>query len=210
MIKVFITDDHRVIINGLIRLLDASSEIKIIGTALNGAILLNQLQTQQPDLILLDISMPVMNGIQAAKAIKKLYPAIKILVFTTFIDKAKVKKITKIGVDGYLLKDSKGDELIHAIKTIIGGTNYYDHRVVDLVMHDYKSTASTSKMVLLTKREQEITRLIAQGKSTKEIAEELFISPLTVETHRRNIFTKLGINKTASLINYAHDSGFME
>ncbi|MFK7798417.1 MAG: response regulator [Aureispira sp.] len=210
MINVFITDDHQVIINGLMRLLDASPEIKIIGTALNGAMLLDQLNTQQPDLILLDISMPVMNGIQAAKAIKKLYPAIKILVFTTFIDKTKVKKITKVGVDGYLLKDSKRDELIHAIKTIMGGTNYYDHRVVDLVMHDYKNTSSISKMVLLTKREQEVTRLIAQGKSTKEIAEELFISPLTVDTHRRNIFTKLGINKTAALINYAHDNGFMD
>lgn len=210
MIKVFITDDHQVIINGLIRLLSSSPEIEIIGTALNGAILLEQLQTQQPDLVLLDISMPVMNGIQAAKAIKKLYPSIKILVFTTFIDKDKIKKITQVGVDGYLLKDSGRDELIHAIQMLMSGTNYYDHRVVDLVMHNYKSTSSTPPAIFLTKREQEITRLIAQGKSSKEIGEELFISPLTVDSHRRNIFAKLGINKTAALINYAYDNGLME
>jgi two-component system nitrate/nitrite response regulator NarL len=210
MIKVFITDDHKVIIDGLKRLLSVSSEIEIIGTALNGAILLDKLKTQQPDLILLDISMPVMDGIQAAKVIKKLYPTIKILVFTTFIDNDKVKKITKIGVDGYLLKDSSGDKLIHAIKMVMSGTNYYDHRVVDLVMHNYKRTASTPTITALTKREREVIRLIAQGKSSKEIGEELFISPLTVDSHRRNIFAKLGISKTAALITYAYENGLMD
>lgn len=210
MIKIFLVDDHKIVLDGLTQLLNTEPDIEVTGRALNGAILLEALKTQQPDLILLDISMPVIDGMEAAKSIRALYPAIKILVLTTHIEKAKIKKMIKVGIDGYVLKDSGKKKLVDAIKNIINGATYYDEQVVSLVMSNYKNAPSTPQHFSLTKREQEITRLIAQSKTSKDIAEALFISPLTVDTHRRNIFSKLGINKATELTKYAYENGLMD
>jgi len=210
MIKVLITDDHQIVIEGLKLLLGSTPEIEIIGEAQNGVILLNKLKTLEPDLILLDIGMPVMDGMKAAVAVKEKYPDIKILILTTYSDQSKIKKMLKVA-DGYVLKDSGKDALLNAIKSVMAGTNHYDQRVIDIVMGSYQNKkTSTPQNISLTKREKEITRLVAKGKSTKEISQELFISPLTVDTHRKNIFSKLGINKAAALVKYAYDEGLMD
>ncbi len=210
MIKIIIADDHKIVREGLSALLSSVEEIEIIEEAPNGLILLHQLKTLQPDLILLDIGMPVMDGIQAAEKIKVEFPEVKILILTTYVEQAKIKKMLKIGVHGYLLKDSGKAGLLNAIKTITEGQNYYDQRVTDIVMNSYQpKKAATSTAIVLTKREKEIALLIAQGKSTKEIAQELFISPFTVDTHRKNIFSKLGISKVASLIRIVIEEGWL-
>ncbi|MFK7798656.1 MAG: response regulator [Aureispira sp.] len=210
MIKAFIVDDQQVIIDGLTTILSAAPAIEIIGSALNGKLLLEQLQIQQPDIILLDISMPVMDGIKTAKSVKKLYPAIKILIFTTFMERSKIKKMTQVGVEGYMLKDSTKEQIIDAVNTIMTDSHYYDERVVTLVMNNYKSTSSVSIKTPLTKREIEVCKLIVKGKTNKEIAEELVLSVNTISSHRKHIFSKLGINKAIDLAPYAYDNNWLD
>lgn len=210
MIKIILVDDHKIVLDGLKALLSTADELEIIGEAQNGLILLHQLKTLKPDLVLLDIGMPVMDGIEAAAKIKKKYPEIKVLILSTYAEKAKIKKMLTIGVDGYILKDSDKEALLNAIKTVMfSDQKYYDHRVTDVIMNSYQPKKVDTQMPRLTKRELEITKLIAAGKTTKEVAEELFISPLTVDTHRKNIFSKLGINKSVHLIQYAIREGLI-
>lgn len=211
MINIIITDDHKIVREGLTALLNSVETINIIDEAPNGLILQHKLKTQKPDLILLDIGMPVMDGIEAAKAVKTNHPDVKILVLTTYAEQAKIKKMLKIGVDGYVLKDSGKAALLHAIQTVYEGKKYYDQRVTEEIMNSYQTKKrSAARSISLTKREKEITKLIATGQSTKEISETLFISPLTVDTHRKNIFSKLGINKAAALVQYAIKEGLID
>ena len=213
MIKIILVDDHKIVLDGLKALLNTANELEIIGEAQNGLILLHQLKTLEPDLILLDIGMPVMDGIEAATKVKKLYPDVKILILSTYADKAKIKKMLAIGVDGYILKDSDKKALLNAIKTVISSDKkYYDHRVTDVIMDSYqpKKTTTTASIPSLSKREIEIVKLIAEGNSTKDISQQLYLSPLTVNTHRKNIFSKLGINKAAQLVKYAIQEGLID
>ncbi|MFK7798565.1 MAG: response regulator [Aureispira sp.] len=209
MTKIILADDHEMLINSIQRLLNSKPEIEVIGKALNGKALLEQLQTQQPDLILLDINMPVMNGMEAAKKIKKLYPAIKILVVTTHIYQAKIKRIIELGVDGYVLKKSNEAELLHAIQNVIKGIKYYDPLVVDILMNGDEDTSLTSG-IQLTERELEIIQLTAEGKTHREIGKILFLSPATIISHRKRIYTKLGVNGIIELINYANKHGLID
>lgn len=211
MIKIILVDDHKIVLDGLKALLSTADELEIIGEAQNGLILLHQLKTLEPDLILLDIGMPVMDGIEAATKVKKLYPNVKILILSTYADNLKIKKMLHIGVDGYILKDSDKGALLNAIKTVMfADQKYYDQRVTDVIMNSYQPKKTSNYSPSLTKRELEITKLIAQGKTTKDISKELFLSPLTVDTHRKNIFSKLGINKVAQLVKYAIQEGLID
>lgn len=210
MIKAFVVDDQDVIIDGLIRILSASPEIEIIGEALDGDLLLEALKTKQPDIILLDISMPTMNGIATAKIVKELYPDIKILIFTTFINRSKVKQIIKIGVEGCMLKDSKKTQIIDVVKAIMDGSTHYDERVTKLMNKKYKKKSSRALEVPLSEREIEVCKLILEGKTNNEISEELVLSVNTVNSHRKHIFSKLGINKSIELAQYAYEKGWFD
>lgn len=206
-IKIILTDDHQIVIDGLKAVLETAPDIQIIGAALNGKVLLQLLQTLTPDLILLDISMPIMDGLETAAKVKEQYPQVKILILTTHASPHKIKQILKLGVEGYILKDTGRAGLLNAIHTIMQGQTYVDLRVTESLVQSYQP--QQKPLGQLTKREKEITQLIAQGKSTKEVAQALFISPLTVETHRKNIFSKLGIHKTAELVKYAIREGLI-
>jgi len=158
MIKIILVDDHKIVLDGLKALLSTTDELEIIGEAQNGLILLHQLKTLKPDLVLLDIGMPVMDGIEAAAKIKKKYPEIKVLILSTYAEKAKIKKMLTIGVDGYILKDSDKEALLNAIKTVMSSDQkYYDHRVTDVIMNSYQPKKVDTQMPRLTKRELEIT-----------------------------------------------------
>lgn len=209
MINIIIADDHQIVIDGLKLLLADEEQIQIVGEALNGVTLLNRIPTLQPDLVLLDLGMPVMDGLEAALKIKELHPTVKILVLTTYSEPHKIKKMLKANIDGYLLKDTGKDNLLKAIYSIMDGDTYYDPRVKDIIMGSFQPKKTTYS-VELTSREKEITRLIAEGMSTNEIAKQLFVSPLTVDTHRKNIFSKLGINKVTALVRYALQEGLIE
>lgn len=210
MITTFIVDDHPSVLHGLNSILNNSSEINVIGMALNGAVLLEKLKIEQPDLILLDLDMGDMNGIETTKAVKALYPAIKILIFTTYMEMDEVRKTIELDVDGYLLKDIDNEDLIAVIKDIMSGDNYYDERVMELLTSTKKNAPKNPKEVPLTKREKEVALLIATGKSIKDIAEKFHRSANTIDTHRKNIYSKLGVHKSGELGEYARSVGWLK
>ncbi|MBI3237256.1 MAG: response regulator transcription factor [Flavobacteriia bacterium] len=211
MIRIVITDDHQIVIDGLKALLATEKTIQIVGEATNGSDLIqNGIQTS-PDLILMDIAMPVMDGIEAARILKKEYPAIKILVLTMYAEQKHIKDMLKIGVEGYILKDSGKEEFLTAIHTLMEGETYFDKRVSAVVMNSFQPQKKQQKTYTpLTNREKEIVKLVAEGKSTAEIASIIHLSSLTIETHRKNIYTKLGMNKIAGLVKYALEEGLIE
>lgn len=211
MIRIVITDDHQIVIDGLKALLATEITIQIVGEATNGADLIqNGIQTS-PDLILMDIAMPVMDGIEASRILKKEYPAIKILVLTMYAEQKHIKDMLKIGVEGYILKDSGKEEFLTAIHALMEGETYFDKRVSTVIMNSFQPQKKPQNTYTpLTDREKEIVKLVAEGKSTAEIASIIHLSSLTVETHRKNIYTKLGMNKIAGLVKYAIDEGLIE
>ncbi|MCJ8291040.1 MAG: response regulator transcription factor [Crocinitomicaceae bacterium] len=211
MIKIITADDHQIVLDGLKALLEDQSEFQVIGEAKNGKELIEACNKLNPDLILTDIGMPVMDGIEALRSIKKTHPELKTLVLTTYTDRRNIREMLKIDVDGYLLKDSGKAVFIEAINAIMTGEKYYDKRVTEIMMNSFsKSKKKPQSNTPLTKREKDIVRLISEGLDSQEISGILFISLLTVETHRKNIYTKLGINKIASLVRYALEEGLIE
>jgi DNA-binding NarL/FixJ family response regulator len=210
MIKILIADDHQIVIDGLKALLMDQKDFEIIGEVNNGQELIEACERLKPDLVLSDIGMPIMDGIAASRSLKAKDSTIKILVLTTYTVKKNIREMLKIGVDGYVLKDSGKDIFIEAIQTIIKGETYYDKRVTDIMMSGYSGKKTIPKGATpLTNREKEIIVLIVDGMSTSEIGAALFLSDLTIETHRKNIYTKLGINKIANLVRYALEEGLV-
>ena len=211
MIRLLIADDHQIIIDGIRALLENEALITIVGEAVNGKELIDNGLLLNPDFILMDIGMPEMDGITAAQIIKKNHPEIKILVLTTYADQKSIREMLKIGVDGYVLKDSGKDIFIEAIQTIIAGNTYFDRRVTEVMMSSFQpQKKKLDTLTPLSPREKDIVRLIAEGKSTVEMAGILHLSLLTIETHRKNIYTKLGMNKVASLVRYAIEQGLLD
>ncbi|MES2556918.1 MAG: response regulator transcription factor [Bacteroidota bacterium] len=211
MIRLLIADDHQIIIDGLKALLENETFVTIVGEATNGKELIDTGLLLQPDFILMDIGMPEMDGIAAAQIIKKNHPTIKILVLTTYADQKTIREMLKIGVDGYVLKDSGKAIFIEAIQTIAAGNTYFDRRVTEVMMNSFQPRKKKpDTLTPLSPREKDIVRLIAEGKSTGEMAETLHLSLLTIETHRKNIYTKLGMNKVASLVRYALEEGLLD
>lgn len=213
-IKLFIVDDYQMLIDGFSALLAGESEVEVIGTAQNGLELQKLLSNKQPDVILLDVSMPVMNGKEAARWLKEKFPEVKILILTMHQELSNIKTLLKIGVDGYLLKGSGKDELMEAIFKVASGESYQDKRVIDILINDIiPSDQPNPDLFELTPREMEIVCLISKGLKSQEIAEKLFISPQTVLSHRKNILSKakgnLQIRNMAALISYLSDQGLL-
>lgn len=211
MTKIVIADDHQIVIDGIKSLLEREIDLEIAGQALTGKELLETGLLCEPDLILMDIGMPVMDGITASREIRKTHPEIRILVLTTYADAKHIREMMKAGVNGYLLKDSGKDQFLEAIHTVMNGDKYFDQRVTEVIMDSLQPKKKSSTILTpLSPREKDIVRLIAKGDSTAEMAEKLHLSQLTIETHRKNIYTKLGMNKIASLVHYAINEGLLE
>lgn len=211
MTKIVIADDHQIVIDGIKSLLEREIDLEIAGQALTGKELLETGLLCEPDLILMDIGMPVMDGITASREIRKTHPEIRILVLTTYTDAKHIREMMKVGVNGYLLKDSGKDQFLEAIHTVMNGDKYFDQRVTEVIMNSLQPQKKNSTILTpLSPREKDIVRLIAKGESTAEMAEKLHLSQLTIETHRKNIYTKLGMNKIASLVHYAINEGLLE
>lgn len=211
MIRLLIADDHQIIIDGIKALLENEPFVTIVGQATNGKELIDNGLLLDPNFILMDIGMPVMDGIVASRVIKKSHPGIKILVLTTYADPKTIREMLKTGVDGYVLKDSGKAVFMEAIQTIMEGNTYFDRRVTEVMMNSFQpQKKKQNTLTPLSMREKDIVRLIAEGKSTVEMAESLHLSLLTIETHRKNIYTKLGMNKVASLVRYAIEEGLLD
>jgi two-component system nitrate/nitrite response regulator NarL len=213
MINVIVTDDHRMFTDALAGFFTPESGIRLCGSATDGDELMVLLKTMQPDVILLDINMPGMNGIAATSQIRKKYPAIKILIVTMYRTREFILSLYRLGVDGYVLKNTGKDELIHAIRTVYDNGSYFSEDVNKTIFDDntferpdhFEEVAPS-----FSKRETEIVRLLADGFSTQEVADKLFLSYYTIETHRKNLLNKLNLRNTAELIKYAAQLGLLD
>lgn len=210
-INLGIIDDHDVVVNGLKTMLSGDQQIKVILTANNGEQLLQHLQNIQPEVLLMDIQMEGMDGIELTKQVHKLNPNIRIIAFSSFDETRYVRQIMRNGACGYLLKNVAQKTLIEAIKTVIEGEEYLDETIKKLMLHESISGQRRSIYEIpLTKREKEILKLIAEEYSNQQIADTLFISLRTVETHRLNITQKLGVKNAAGLVKEAIKRGLVE
>lgn len=213
MIKIIIADDHHLFIEGVRSLVKSMENIEIIAELSNGQELIDTLMSTSCDLILMDINMPVLDGIEATKHIKKNYPGIKILMLTMFSSKDYIEKLLKAGADGYLLKNTDAKELRLAIESIMHGESYFSKEVTARIMEGLqkkKQGEQFNHLIELTEREIDVLKLIVQELTTAEIAEKLFISTHTVETHRKNLISKLNVRNIAGLVKYAMQNGLAD
>ena len=202
-IKVAIADDHQLFIDGIKLILSKEIGITIISEAANGLELLKNLEKgPKPDIIITDIRMPVMDGIATAKVVSKEYPEIPILALTMFDQISDVFDMLKAGAKGYVTKEVKKNELILAIHALVKGDNYFSKNLPDEIKIWLQSDKNIEESAL-TRREREILNLLAKGRTTLQMAEELQISKFTIDTHRKNIHKKLGIKSNTGLVNYA-------
>jgi len=192
-IRVLIADDHHVVRRGLVFFLRTQKDLEVIGEAANGKEAVEQAQLLKPDIILMDLVMPEMDGIQATKIIKEKHPEIKIMMLTSFSDQDHVIPALQAGASGFQLKDIQPDELVTSIKKIIGGENQLHPKATSHLLANLSNKSKQEKNLLedLTKRELDVLKEIAQGKSNKEIASSLFITEKTVKTHVSNLLAKL-------------------
>lgn len=198
-IKVFIVDDHYMVIEGIRSLLQNETVIEWMGHATNAASCLAFLQQQKPDVLLMDINLPDTSGIDLCREVKEKYPAIYILGLSTFNQQSFIEKMIANGASGYVIKNATQQELMEAIQTIVKGKQYlsFDAAVA------LRKPDTENNIPVITRREKEVLGLIAEGLTNNEIALQLFISNTTVDTHRKNILSKLGAKNTASLIRIA-------
>lgn len=206
--KILLCDDHQLILDGLKNILEDQSDFTLLGEANNGAQALKLMEVVQPDLVLMDIDMPVMNGLEATQLIRKNFPQVKVMILTMHEEASLVRKIMDIGAQGFLLKNSDQEELVKAIRQVLNGELCFPEDILQgkKTTKEESFTIRPSDAVLisqLTEREIEILRLIADGLSNKEIGDKLFISHRTVDTHRTNLMKKLDAHNIAALIRFA-------
>jgi DNA-binding NarL/FixJ family response regulator len=205
MIRVLIADDHQMFIDGLRSLLEGSEDICVVGEACNGQQAVDLCGRQQVDIVIMDINMPEMDGIQATKEILKKHPNIKILGLSMYSDRQYIADILKAGALGYILKNTGKETLINAIHTLQSGGNFLGDEVTRTLLNSFIKNPGAGQVVeKLSDREKEVLECIATGLTTHEIADQLFISKNTVETHRKNLLYKLKARNTAELVNNAY------
>ncbi len=206
-IEIFLADDHAVVRDGLRFLLDAEDDINVIGTAANGREAVRQVQKLTPHVVVMDIAMPELNGIEATAQIRESCPSTRVVILSMHHTNEHIFQALKAGVQGYILKESAGSEVVDAVRMVHSGRRYLSRRIEEVVIDDYlhqRQTVSTqSPLEKLSAREREILQLVAEGKSSAEIAEILFISPKTVETYRSRLMQKIGVRDIPSLVKFA-------
>ena len=210
MISIILVDNHAIMRDGLRHLLEEESDIEVFGEADNGRDAVKISIEKNPDIVVMDIAMHDMNGIEATRQIRAENPNIKVLTLSMHSERQIVIGSFRAGASGYLLKDSTSTELVEAIRTVYRGRKYLSQEISDIVLQeisDVKKDFEEIGVDILTNRESEILQLIAEGNSTKRIAEVLFISPKTVESHRANIMEKLNIHNLPELTKYAIRAG---
>ena len=200
-IRVFIVDDHPVVVAGLTALLRQLGGIRVAGSAANAFQTIPFLKENPVDLVLLDINLPDVNGIELCRRIKKEFPGMKVLALSTFSDRSYISRMIDSGASGYLIKSASREEISTAVHTAMAGRLYLSLEMERVLQPAAPAEAGT--VPRLTRREQEVLELIAGGLTNHQIAEKLFISPLTVDSHRKNLLTKLGVKNTAALVRLA-------
>lgn len=211
--RILIADDHSIVLAGLCKLVEADGEGEVVGTAEDGRALVEEAQKLRPDIILLDISMPLLNGLDAARQIRKLVPECKLIMLTMHATPTYAAEAFKAGVSGYLIKRSAASELKHAIQAVLRGQHYMTplitKDVLDSALHPPEGNVRKRPPSTLTSRQREVLQLVAEGKGTKEIASLLKISVKTVEFHKFRIMDELDLHSTAELTKYAIAEGLV-
>ena len=206
MLKILLVDDHEIIRDAIRAYFSDSNEMMLAAEASNGAEALELMESNQYDLILTDINMPILDGLELMKNINRLYPDQKVLVLSMFSENIQIKQMIEYGANGYVLKNVSKNDLFTAIKEIVSGKDYYSKEVYDVLIKSMAKRTPKQRLTVdtaLSDREKEILILITQELSNQEIADRLFISIRTVETHKRNLLEKTGCKNVAGLVMYA-------
>ena len=209
-LRILLADDHRIMREGLRSLLEKQPDTEVIAEAENGRTTVQMSRRFKPDVVLMDIIMPDLNGIEATRQILAELPDIKVIALSMHSDKKFVVEMLGAGASGYLLKDTAFEELGKALHTVVNNRTYLSPKIAGLMAEDYSPSSATKDSLVspvLTNREREVIQLLAEGKTTKQIASLLNVSVKTVETHRKKIMDKLGTNSVAELTKYAIREG---
>jgi len=204
-IRVLVADDHTIVRQGLVGILTSSPDVEVVGEAADGAEAVEKATKLRPDVVVLDVSMPHLTGLEAARRIREALPSIRVLVLTMHDDEEYVLKMVRAGASGYLLKDSAGSELIAGIRALKAGKAYFGPHASRALAEAYQGGRAQpdDPFERLTDREREVFQLVVEGKTNAQIADLLFISPKTVDNHRTRMMEKLGIHGTAELVRFA-------
>jgi two-component system response regulator NreC len=204
-IRVLLGDDHAVLRQGLRKILEDRRDWRVVAEAGNGRDAVREALELKPDVAVLDIGMPLLNGIEATRQIARRATSVRVVILSMHSDQAYVTQAVHAGARGYVLKESAGDELIEAIGTVVTGGTFFSPAVAQVVFDDYVR----DRYDLLSEREREVLQLVAEGRSSREIGDLLSISPATVETHRTHVLQKLGLRNTAEVVRYAARRGIV-
>jgi len=205
-IRILLADDHRIVLEGLKKLLEQEPDMEVVGESGNGLLAIDASRELGPDIVIMDIGMPDLNGIEATRQIVRECRGTKVIGLSMHSAEKYVKQMLKAGAWGYLLKDCAGDELVTAVRTVAGGRKYLSPAVANVVLDSYAHEPMEqggSAFAVLTQREREVLQLLAEGRTTKQIGRSLHISPKTVEAHRLRVMGKLNMNSVAKLTKYA-------
>lgn len=211
-LRVLLADDHATVREGLKLIIDAQSDMEVVGEAADGYKAIEQTQNLSPDVVVMDVSMPGLNGLKATQKVSELYPKVKVLALTRHKDDGYLQQLLRAGAAGYVLKQSPSTELVHAIRAVAKGGKYLDPSVAESVLGTFSEqpTLRGEARANVTDREEEVLRLIAWGYSNKEIASRLDLSVKTVEVHKANAMKKLGMQGRIDIVRYSVLQGWLE
>ncbi len=208
-IRVLLADDHRVVLSGFRSMLDAQADIEVVGEAANGREAVELAERMNPDVVVMDVTMPVLNGIEAVRQIVKAVPSVRVLALSMHKDSVYVREMLRAGAKGYLLKDCQEADLLSAVRAVFGGKGWLSPDISDAVLDDYRRHV-THPIDLLSPREREVLQLLAESRTNKEMATLLGISVYTVEAHRGRIMEKLNLHTVGELVRFAIRNGLVD
>lgn len=213
-VRILLVEDHNIVRQGLARLLKDHPDLNIVGEATDGHMAVEKALELKPDIVILDIAMPRMNGIEAAKRIRKLLPSIKILILSMYSHEHYIHELLETGISGYLLKDANGRDIIQAIHAAMNGETFLSPSISKIIVESYlsprKATSREERFKQLSNREREVFQLIAEGFSTRRIADMLCVSVSTIKTHKAKIMEKLKIDSPVQLVHVAIQLGLVD
>lgn len=209
-VTVILADDHAVVRDGLRLLLEASGEFQVVGMAVDGIEAIRHVLDLRPQVVVMDVAMPLMNGIEATQQILEAWPEARIVILSMYVSSEHVHRALQAGASGYLLKESAGTEVVEAVRTVASGQRYLSRKINETVIDDYiHSRQSEDPLMSLSPRERQVLQLTAEGRSNAEIAGLLFLSPKTVETYRSRIMQKLDLDDMPALVKFAIQHGLI-
>ena len=213
-VRILLADDHTIVRQGLARLLNDQPDLDVVGEAVNGRTAVAKAEELRPDVVIMDIAMPRLNGIEAAKRIKKKLPGVKILILSMYSHEHTIHELIETGVSGYLLKDASGRDIIKAIHAAMRGETFLSPSISKVLVDAYrsprKSTSAAERFKKLSNREREVFQLIAEGHTTRQIADMLCVSVSTIKSHRAKIMEKLGVDTQVKLVHMAIQLGLID